>query len=88
MMRTGALLIGLLLLASAGCTRRDWVGDMLVLTDVTGTWAATFTDRQSTARMRFLMTLAQSGQGSPGKHRPRGDRLVRVPSLRGRWRAP
>jgi len=32
------LLIGLLLLASAGCTRRDWVSDLLVLTDVTGTW--------------------------------------------------
>jgi hypothetical protein len=73
MMRTGALLIGLLLLASAGCTRRDWVGDMLVLTDVTGTRAATFTDRQSTARMRFLMTLAQSGARVTGEtSAPRG----------------
>ena len=35
------LLIGLLILASAGCTRRDWVGDMLVLTDVTGAWSGT-----------------------------------------------
>ena len=32
------LLIGLLVLASAGCARRDWVSDLLVLTDVTGTW--------------------------------------------------
>src|SRR5262249_34764995 len=32
------LLIGVLVLASAGCARRDWVGDLLVLTDVTGTW--------------------------------------------------
>ena len=29
------LLIGLLMLASAGCARRDWVSDLLVLTDVT-----------------------------------------------------
>jgi len=35
------LLIGLLLLTSAGCARRDWVGDLLVLTDVTGTWEGT-----------------------------------------------
>jgi hypothetical protein len=32
------LLIGLLALASVGCARRDWVSDLLVLTDVTGTW--------------------------------------------------
>src|SRR5262245_11090676 len=38
MQRTRWLLIGLLLLVSAGCTRRDWVSDLLVLTDVTGTW--------------------------------------------------
>src|SRR5262245_46254934 len=38
MQRTRWLLIGVLLLASAGCARRDWVGDLLVLTDVTGTW--------------------------------------------------
>jgi hypothetical protein len=41
MMGTGAFLIGLLLLASAACTRRDWVSDMLVLTDVTGEWKGT-----------------------------------------------
>jgi hypothetical protein len=38
MRRTRALLIGLLVLASASCARRDWVSDLLVLTDVTGTW--------------------------------------------------
>ena len=33
------LLIGLLLVrAGAGGARRDWVSDLLVLTDVTGTW--------------------------------------------------
>jgi hypothetical protein len=32
------LLIGVLLLAIVGCARRDWVSDLLVLTDVTGTW--------------------------------------------------
>ena len=41
MQRTRWLLIGLLLLASAGCARRDWVSDLLVLTDVTGTWEGT-----------------------------------------------
>ena len=35
------LLILLLLLSSAGCARRDWVSDLLVLTDVTGTWEGT-----------------------------------------------
>jgi hypothetical protein len=59
------LLIGLLLLVSVGCTRPDWVSD--VLTDVTGTWAATFTDRQSTTRIRFHMTLAQSGARVTGE---------------------
>src|SRR5262245_7234276 len=38
MQRTRWLLIGLLVLASAACARRDWVSDLLVLTDVTGTW--------------------------------------------------
>src|SRR5262249_48964285 len=38
MQRMRWLLIGLLLLASASCARRDWVSDLLVLTDVTGTW--------------------------------------------------
>src|SRR5262245_66542834 len=38
MRRTRCLLIGLLVLASASCARRDWVSKLLVLTDVTGTW--------------------------------------------------
>ena len=38
MQRTRWLLVGLLVLVSAGCARRDWVSDLLVLTDVTGTW--------------------------------------------------
>jgi len=41
MQRTRRLLIGLLLLATIGCARRDWVSDLLVLTDVTGTWEGT-----------------------------------------------
>ena len=32
------LLVSLLVLANASCARRDWVSDLLVLTDVTGTW--------------------------------------------------
>ena len=43
MKRTGWLLIGLLFLASAGCAGRDWVSELLVLTDVTGTWAGSVT---------------------------------------------
>jgi hypothetical protein len=35
------LLIGLLVLASAGCAKRDWVSDLLVLTDLSGTWEGT-----------------------------------------------
>jgi hypothetical protein len=38
MTRTSWLLISLLVLVGAGCARRDWVSDLLVLTDVTGTW--------------------------------------------------
>ena len=38
MLRSRWLLIGVLVLAGAGCARRDWVSDLLVLTDVTGTW--------------------------------------------------
>ncbi len=35
------LLTGLLILASAGCTQRDWPSDLLVFTNVTGTWDGT-----------------------------------------------
>ena len=37
MQRTRWLLIAVLVLAGAGCARRDWVIDLLVLPDVTGT---------------------------------------------------
>jgi len=45
MQRTRRILIGLLLLANTGCAKRDWV-DLLVLTDVTGSW-------EGTARMNW-----------------------------------
>src|SRR5262249_11339161 len=38
MQRTRRILIGVVLLANTGCAGRDWVSDLLVLTDVTGTW--------------------------------------------------
>ena len=41
MLRMRCFLIGVLLLAGAGCARHDWVSDLLVLTDVTGTWEGT-----------------------------------------------
>ena len=61
------LLIGLLILASAGCTRRDWVGDMLVLTDVSGTWEWNdpMAGAVSTSRGRFNKTE----RGSRASHR-------------------
>ena len=35
------LLIGLLVLVGTGCAKHDWFSDLLVLTDVTGTWEGT-----------------------------------------------
>jgi hypothetical protein len=55
------LLIGLLILASAGCTRRDWVGDMLVLTDVSGTWSSVGPPPS------FTLRLQQSGARVTGE---------------------
>jgi hypothetical protein len=52
------LLIGLLILASAGCTRRDWVDDLLVLTDVTGEWRGSIEWR---GPPNFSLILHQSG---------------------------
>jgi hypothetical protein len=60
------LLIGWLVLASAGCARRDWVSDLLVLTDVTGTW-------EGSVMMRFLphapitLVLQQTGPKVTGE---------------------
>ena len=72
MKRTRWLLIALLLLASAGCARRDWVSDMLTLADVTGSWTgsvtceikmATFTTRT----VSFDATFRQSGSRVTGR---------------------
>src|SRR5262245_2204767 len=66
------LLIGLLLLASAACARRDWVSDLLVLTDVTGTWeglADVNVGGGSSMKMRVPITLVlqQSGPKVTGE---------------------
>jgi hypothetical protein len=61
-------LIGLLILASAGCTRRDWVDDMLVLTDVSGTWNGTVQwTGPGTGPVNFSWTLQQSGARVTGE---------------------
>jgi hypothetical protein len=70
MQRTRWLLIGLLVLASAGCARRDWVSDLLVLTDVTGTWEGWV--RQGTGsgfipRAPIKMVLQQRGPKVTGE---------------------
>jgi hypothetical protein len=64
MKRIGWSLIGLLMLVGPGCTRRDWVSDMLVLADVTGTWTGTI--RVATLR-GFRLTLRQNGAKVTGE---------------------
>ena len=68
------LLIGLLILASAGCTRRDWVGNLLVLTDVSGTWSGSIDWR---GPPNFSLTLQQAGARVTGESSaaPRGSPL-------------
>jgi hypothetical protein len=66
------LLIGLLVLAGPGCARRDWVSDLLVLTDVTGTWeglADVNVGGGSSMKMRVPITLVlqQSGPKVTGE---------------------
>ena len=66
------LLIGLLVLASAGCARRDWVSDLLVLTDVTGTWEGTAminwaVGTSTKTRVPITMVLQQSGPKVTGE---------------------
>jgi hypothetical protein len=66
------LLIGLLVLACASCARRDWVSDLLVLTDVTGTWEGSTdvnTGGGSTMKMHvpITMVLQQSGPKVTGE---------------------
>jgi hypothetical protein len=66
MQQTRWLLIGLLVLASAGCARRDWVSDLLVLTDVTGTWEGSVRGI-GIGRAPITMVLQQSGPKVTGE---------------------
>jgi len=66
MERTRWLVIGLLLLASAGCARRDWVSELLVLTDVTGTWEGTVR-AVGQPRVPITMVLQQTGPKVTGE---------------------
>jgi hypothetical protein len=71
MQRTSWLLIGVLVLASAGCARRDWVSDLLVLTDVTGTWEGTVRTYTggggSGMRIPITLVLQQTGPKVAGE---------------------
>jgi hypothetical protein len=60
MQRTRWLLIGLFVLACAGCARRDWVSDLLVLTDVTGTWGGSV---RAVGQPRAPITLVLQQRG-------------------------
>ena len=67
---TRCLLIGLLVLTSAGCARRDWVSDLLVLTDVTGTWEGWIRSNYWGAtgvRIPITLVLQQSGPKVTGE---------------------
>src|SRR5262245_34151042 len=60
------------ILASVGCTRRDWVGDLLVLTDVTGTWEGSARTSFGTGlvpniRIPITLVLQQSGPKVTGE---------------------
>jgi hypothetical protein len=64
------LLIGLLVLACAGCAKRDWVSELLVLTDVTGTWEGTLMGRPPGppfGRAPITLVLQQSGPKVTGE---------------------
>ena len=63
------ILIGLVVLASAGCAKRDWVGDLLVLTDVTGTWEGSLRTAGPGPGFRHPATLVlqQSGPKVTGE---------------------
>ena len=60
MTQTRWLLIGVLILAGAGCARRDWVSDLLVLTDVTGTWGGSV---RGVGQPRVPITLVLQQRG-------------------------
>jgi hypothetical protein len=72
MHRTSWLLICVLVLAGAGCARRDWVSDLLVLTDVTGTWEGSAminwaVGTSTKMRVPITMVLQQSGPKVTGE---------------------
>jgi hypothetical protein len=84
------LLIILLVVASAGCARRDWVSDLLVLTDVTGTWEGSVTVRihgrgPTTSNVPIWLALQQSGPKVTGELRwLLGQETVAYPYRHGR----
>jgi hypothetical protein len=86
------LLIILLVLASAGCARRDWVSDLLVLTDVTGTWEGSVRVRtpasgQHALNVPIRLALQQSGPKVTGELRwLLGQETVAYPYRHGRWK--
>ncbi len=61
------LLIGLLILASAGCTHRDWPSDLLVFTDLTGRWDGTVANRTGSVTRPVSWSLTQSGTRVTGE---------------------
>ena len=70
MQRARWFLIAVLILASAGCARRDWVSDLLVLTDVTGTWEGWVKQQLAGGSMPtfpIAMVLQQSGPKVSGE---------------------
>ena len=72
MQLTRLLLISLLVLACAGCAHRDWVSDLLVLTDVTGNWEGTAminwaVGTSTKIRVPITLVLQQNGPKVTGE---------------------
>src|SRR5712692_9581264 len=68
MKRTRWLVVGLLVLANAGCAGRDWVSDLLVLTDVIGAWEGSVTsDQPPKNSFGITMVLQQRGPKVTGE---------------------
>jgi hypothetical protein len=64
------LLIGVLVLTGIGCAKRDWVSDLLVLTDVSGTWEGSVKQQLSGGSMPpfpITLVLQQSGPKVTGE---------------------
>jgi hypothetical protein len=78
MNRGGWLLIGLLFLMGASCTRRDWVGDMLVLTDTTGDVGSNVHIERSGQPHVLALTLRQSGTRVTGETSAAGAPTIRA----------